>query len=367
MEAGRGKRHAAANSSNLWDNKALRACRSVAGSHHLSPEGLAKSCFEKSEAMANGSESWPSPYHNKGYGVRDPRLRRGAYPANRAAMTEHLFTVDVEEYFHVAALEPYAPRERWHELESRLLQSMDSLLDMLARYGATGTFFTLGIVAERYPELIERIANAGHEVASHGWSHKRVTALSPREFRDEVARSRDLLSSLSGQPVIGYRAPNFSIVPGFEWAYDILIEEGYKYDSSVFPGRQSGRGEQRRGAWRIERTKGELTELPMTCVRFGSMRLPSAGGAWFRLFPFSMTRRALRQSAEAGIPGVFYIHPWEIDADQPRLTSDVLTRIRHYGGLSVAARRMEQMLAEFKFISAAEWFARQPGGLVGVA
>jgi polysaccharide deacetylase family protein (PEP-CTERM system associated) len=281
-------------------------------------------------------------------------------------MNQHLFTVDVEEYFHVAALEPYAPRAQWQEFETRLLHGLDLLLELLATHGATGTFFTLGIVAERHPEAVKRIAAAGHEVASHGWSHKRVTDLSPREFRDEVARSRDLLSELSGQAVTGYRAPNFSIIPGYEWAYDILVEEGYKYDSSVFPGRASAPRERRRGAWIMKRSRGDLLELPMTRVQIGPARLPSAGGAWFRLFPYELTRRALQQAAQAGVPGVFYIHPWELDPQQPRLQTNLRTRIRHYGGLSATTPRIDQMLSEFSFVSVAKWLAQRPA-LVGAA
>jgi polysaccharide deacetylase family protein (PEP-CTERM system associated) len=273
-------------------------------------------------------------------------------------MVQHLFTVDVEEYFQVAALEPYVPRELWNQQETRLARGVDALLELLARHRATGTFFTLGLLAEQHASVIQRIADAGHEIGSHGWTHKSVPRLGANPFREEVARSRDVLSDLTGQRVIGYRAPNFSIVSGFEWAYDILIEEGYVYDASVFPGRQSGRRETRRGPWVIERTGGNLIEVPMTCAYLGQFRVPSAGGAWFRLFPYSLTHRALRQAADIGEPGVFYIHPWELDPEQPRLRTNMRTRVRHYGGLSATVPRIDHMLSEFRFTSIISWLER---------
>ena len=274
-------------------------------------------------------------------------------------MIQHLFTVDVEEYFQVAALAPYVPRARWDSMESRLALGVDRLLELLDQHNATGTFFTLGVVAEKQPHVVRRIAEAGHELASHGWSHRSVTALSAREFRDEVARSRDLLANIAGQPIVGYRAPNFSIAAGWEWAFDILLDEGYEYDSSIFPGRRSGGSETRRKPWYIQRTKGALLEIPMTCAHIGRMRIPAAGGAWLRLFPYGLTRMALRQAEDQNAPGVFYIHPWELDPGQPRLPTDLKTRIRHYGNLSATEARIQRMLSEFSFVSIAKWRTRQ--------
>jgi polysaccharide deacetylase family protein (PEP-CTERM system associated) len=264
---------------------------------------------------------------------------------------QHLFTVDVEEYFQVAALEPYIDRSSWSNRQSRLQAGVERLLELLAAQGAQATFFTLGVVAAQNPDLVRRIAAAGHEVASHGWSHRSVTALGVHEFRSEIARSRDLLSELTGQPVLGFRAPNFSIPPAWEWAFDVLLEEGYSYDSSIFPGRGSRRAETHGGTYAVTRTAGELTEVPMTCVRFGRWRLPAAGGAWFRLFPYRMTARALHQAEQREEPAVFYIHPWELDPLQPRIKADWLTRIRHYGGLSRTESKLERLLARFRFTS----------------
>lgn len=269
-------------------------------------------------------------------------------------MTTQLFTVDVEESFHASALEPFVPRAQWHQLPSRVERGVDRLLELLDAHGATGTFFTLGVVAERTPQVVRRIAQAGHEVASHGWSHRRVTRLSQREFREEVARSRDVLADLTGKPILGFRAPNFSIARGCEWAFDVLIEEGYRYDSSVFPARASGRGF-RDGPQILKRTSGELLELPLTPASFGSLRIPAGGGAWFRLLPYGLSRRALLQAAGRGQPGVFYIHPWELDTDQPRVRLNPATRVRHYGGIGQVASRLKRLLSEFSFVSIERW------------
>jgi polysaccharide deacetylase family protein (PEP-CTERM system associated) len=182
-----------------------------------------------------------------------------------------------------------------------------------------------------------------------------VPELTPAEFREEVARSRNLLADLSGQPIAGYRAPNFSIVEGCEWAFEILLEEGYAYDASVFPGRAGAIG--RPGVQKVVCSAGELLEVAMTPATVGGVRVPAGGGAWFRLLPYALTARALRQASAAGSPGVFYIHPWEVDPDQPRLRVNARTRIRHYGGLGQTESRIRRLLREFSFTSIASWSA----------
>jgi polysaccharide deacetylase family protein (PEP-CTERM system associated) len=263
-------------------------------------------------------------------------------------MTRHFFTVDVEEYFQVAALEPFVARARWPELPSRIERGVERLLELLERHDAQATFFTLGCVGERSPQVVRQIAAAGHEIASHGWTHTRVNALSPQQFREEVARSRDLLSGLAGRPVLGFRAPNFSIHMGCEWAFDILLEEGYRYDSSVFPSRQARAATRARSSHWV-RGEGGLLEIPLPSVAFGGLRLPSGGGAWFRLLPYALCARALRQAAGRGEAGVFYIHPWELDHEQPAFPVDPLTRVRHYGGLQRTVPRLRRLLTEFRF------------------
>jgi polysaccharide deacetylase family protein (PEP-CTERM system associated) len=286
-----------------------------------------------------------------------PRLRDPPMPLTepiplRPPRIAHFFTVDVEEYFHAAALERAVDPVRWDSLESRVERGTDALLEALDRHGARGTFFVLGWVGERHPALVRRIARAGHEVASHGWSHRRVTELWPDEFRDEARRSRGVLEDAAGAPVLGYRAPNFSLVRGWEWAMDVLLGEGYRYDSSVFPGR-TGHPRACPGApYAIQRTPGTLLEVPMSAAVYGPLRVP-AGGAFFRLLPYAVTARALRQAEAAGRRGTFYLHPWEVDPGQPRLSVDARTRIRHYGGLGGVPPRLERLLHEFRFTSVA--------------
>ena len=276
-------------------------------------------------------------------------------------MIRHYFTVDVEEHFQVRALSPFVDRERWESYESRVARNVDRMLELLARHGATGTFFTLGWVAERQPAMVKAIAAAGHEVASHGWDHRRVVDLEPAEFRDQARRSKALLEDLSGQPCLGYRAPNYSIVAGREWALDILVEEGYRYDSSLFPITRPGYGYPGGGRdphW-LERPAGRLFEVPPTTLRRAGLNLPAAGGAYFRLLPPLLVRAALRDAERRGQPGTFYLHPWEIDPDQPRFDVPLLTRVRHYGTLAGTWRRLERLVAAFRFVSIAEGLRSQ--------
>lgn len=264
-----------------------------------------------------------------------------------------LFSVDVEEYFQVLAFEQTIPRSAWDTLPSRVEESVDRLLDLLARHSATGTFFTVGWLAERKPELIRRIAAQGHEIACHSWWHRRVTTLTPEEFRRDVRRSRELLQDMAGRPVTGFRAPSFSIVPGLEWAFDVLIEEGYRYDSSIFPIRRPGYGFP--GAptvpYEIRRPAGVLLELPMATAVIGGIRVPAAGGGYLRHLPYALAERAARQNGARGTSGMFYVHPWEIDEGQPRLPVSPFTRLRHYGGIHRTLPRLERLLSRFPFVS----------------
>src|SRR5437660_5781380 len=276
------------------------------------------------------------------------------------AVTTHHFTVDVEEYFQVSAFEPHVPRERWDEFESRVGRSVAILLDLLARHRARGTFFILGWIAEHHPEVVTAIARAGHEVASHGWDHKRVTHQSPEHFRQCVRRSKALLEDLSGAPVLGFRAPSFSIVPGYEWALDILVEEGYRYDSSLFPVRRPGYGYpngERAPHW-LQRPSGRLAEVPPATWRPFGVNLPAAGGAYFRLLPYALVQAAFSDHSRRNVPATFYIHPWEIYPDHPRMTVPWLTRLRHYGGLHRVQPRLERMLGEFRFTVVADTIAK---------
>jgi polysaccharide deacetylase family protein (PEP-CTERM system associated) len=269
----------------------------------------------------------------------------------------HIFSVDVEEHFQVSAFDRVLARDDWDTQPSRVEQNTDRLLDLLARYGARGTFFTLGWVAERQPALVRRIVAAGHEIGSHGWWHWKVSGLSADRFREEVRRSRELLEQVSGTPVRGFRAPSFSIVPGTEWAFDVLLEEGYTYDSSLFPIRRPDYGYPRasRIPNRIVRKGGSLLEFPLATLSVAGLRIPVAGGGYLRQFPLSLIKAGLRQLGSSGQPGMFYIHPWELDPDQPRLPVGWLTSRRHYGGLGHTLERLETLLSDFRFTSVSEW------------
>jgi polysaccharide deacetylase family protein (PEP-CTERM system associated) len=279
-------------------------------------------------------------------------------------MIPHFFTVDVEEHFQVSAFENRVSRASWSSHASRVAANTERMLDLLEARAARGTFFVLGMVAERTPEVVKTIQRRGHEIASHGWDHRRVTEQTAEQFRDSIRRSKRLLEDLAGAPVVGFRAPSFSIVPGCEWALDLLAEEGYRYDSSLFPVRRRGYGYPRgqRDPHALERPAGRLVELPPTTLRVLGANLPAAGGAYFRIFPYALVQAALRQSERRGVPGVFYLHPWEVDPDQPRLDVTWSARLRHYTGLAGTLPRLQRLLAEFRFTTIAEGL-RQPVAL----
>lgn len=270
-------------------------------------------------------------------------------------MTEHLFSVDVEEYFQVSAFERVVDPAQWERMPSRVEANVDALLELLERFGTVGTFFTVGWVARKHPSLVRRIAAAGHEIASHSYWHRRVSALTPEQFRADVRECKAVLEDVSGQAVLGFRAPSFSILPGGEWAFDVLLDEGFRYDSSLFPIRRPGYGYPAAPTEPhvIERPGGVLLELPMATLRCLGMRLPAAGGGYLRQLPLAIIRHAFRELGRRGESGMFYVHPWEIDAEQPRLDVSWLTRLRHYGGIPRTMPRLERLLAEFRFTSVA--------------
>jgi polysaccharide deacetylase family protein (PEP-CTERM system associated) len=233
---------------------------------------------------------------------------------------KHIFSVDLEEYFQVHAFDGIVARDEWDIIPSRVEAPTGRLLDLLERTGNQATFFTLGWVADRHPDLLRRISEAGHEVASHGYGHKRLTEMTPDEFRADLQRSRQSLESATGKPVFGYRAPTFSLVPGTEWAFDILIDEGFAYDSSLFPIRRAGYGfaGAKPEVHEIQRAGGRILEIPMTTTVVAGIRLPAAGGGWFRQLPYGLTRSGFRRCERMGNPGMFYIHESRLE----RLMSD---------------------------------------------
>jgi polysaccharide deacetylase family protein (PEP-CTERM system associated) len=270
-----------------------------------------------------------------------------------------LFSIDVEEHFQANAFDRVVSREDWDRQPSRVEGNTERLLDLLGRTGARATCFVLGWVAERHPALVRRIAAEGHEVASHGWWHRRIGSLTPQELRQEVRDSKRLLEDLTGTPVVGFRAPSFSIIPGREWAFDVLLEEGYTYDSSLFPIRRPDYGYPASPVipHEIRRPSGVLLEIPMATAWVFGMRIPAAGGGYLRQLPYALIQRAARDAVARRQPGMFYIHPWEVDPGQPRFPVGLLTRVRHYGGLEKTLGHLERLLTEFRFTSVAEWLA----------
>jgi polysaccharide deacetylase family protein (PEP-CTERM system associated) len=263
---------------------------------------------------------------------------------------QNALSVDVEDWFQVGAFERTLKRGDWDGLTHRVEANTDAVLDLFAQADVKATFFTLGWVAERYPALMRRIAEAGHEVASHGYDHARVFTLTPEEFRADLRKARAILEDASGQAVTGYRAPSFSIDPRTPWAHPILAEEGYRYSSSVAPIRHDHYGwpDSPRFAWKPV-AGSPLVELPVTTAKWGKRTLAAGGGGFFRLLPYGFSRWAIRQvNEQAGRPAIIYFHPWEIDPDQPRVAEAPLrSRLRHYSNLSVMAAKLRRLTQDF--------------------
>jgi polysaccharide deacetylase family protein (PEP-CTERM system associated) len=264
----------------------------------------------------------------------------------------HHLTVDVEEFFHASAMEPFMLRQGWDGHHRRSPYLVGRLLDQLATADVKATFFVLAWLAEREPDTVRAIARAGHEIASHGWDHRKVTSLTPEEFREDVHRSREVLQEISGQCVSGYRAPSFSILPGSEWALDVLLDEGYRYDSSMVPVRvHPGYGYPKANPdpHRIVRSAGTLLEIPPATLPMGPLNLPAGGGAYLRFFPVGLARRALKAAEGRGVPGTLYMHPWELDKDMPAFRAPWLTRLRMRGGIRGVERKLAVLTSAFRF------------------
>jgi polysaccharide deacetylase family protein (PEP-CTERM system associated) len=261
-------------------------------------------------------------------------------------------TVDVEDYFHVSVFDGVVPRSQWESLESRVVSNTERLLDLFDEHAVRGTFFVLGWVAERYPSLVPSIAARGHELASHGYAHRLVYDQTPDSFRDDVRRSKAIIEEQSGCRVNGYRAPSFSVTEQSLWALDVLLEEGYRYDASIFPIRHDRYGIPDAPRWphAMARAGGSLFEVPGSTVRVGGTNLPVAGGGYFRILPYAWTRWGMRRlNRVEGQPAVFYLHPWEIDPEQPRLPASVLGRFRHYRNLHLTEARLHSLMRDFSF------------------
>lgn len=262
-------------------------------------------------------------------------------------------TIDVEDYFQVAALAEAIRFEDWSSMEYRVEQNTYRLLELFERYGKRATFFILGWVAERSPSLVRAIADAGHEVASHGYSHQLVYTQSPSIFKEETLRSKAILEDQIGKAVQGYRAASYSITAQSRWALDTLCEAGFTWDSSIFPVHHDRYGMPGTPytPYRLQAPNGGyLTEFPLSTCRIGSYRLPIAGGGYFRLFPYWFSRWGLGRINREGQSFIFYLHPWEIDPGQPRVENlSLKSRFRHYNNLNRCYSRLERLLGEFKF------------------
>lgn len=258
-------------------------------------------------------------------------------------------TVDVEDYFQVSAFEPYVARPDWETRQPRVADNMHRILDLFAEHGVQATFFTLGWVAERHPDIVRRLVAEGHELASHGWSHVRVTQQDPAAFRQDVTRTKHLLEDLGGVEVKGYRAASYSIGRDNLWALDELQGAGYRYSSSIFPIQHDLYGMPEAPRFGFRPNGDDFVEFPVTTVQLGGRNLPCAGGGWFRLLPYPVTRWALRRVNRAERQSaIFYFHPWEIDPQQPRQDGlDRRTRFRHYLNLHRTESRLKRLLQDF--------------------
>lgn len=279
-------------------------------------------------------------------------------------------TVDVEDYFQVTAFDHLVPRARWEEMQSRVVANTERLLAILDEHGVKGTFFVLGWVAERHPDLVRRVAARGHEIASHGYGHRLVYELSPDAFRWDVRRAKLVIEDAAGVAVHGYRAPSFSITRRSLWALDVLLEEGYAYDASIFPIRHDRYGipGSPRHPYAFERAAGRLVEVPGSTVRVAGANLPVAGGGYFRLLPYRWTRWGIRRlNRREGRPAVFYLHPWEVDPWQPRMPVSAVTRYRHYHNLRKTEPRLRRLLRDFRFAPLREVLDREACDAVDAA
>lgn len=281
-------------------------------------------------------------------------------PSDRAA-PRFAMTVDVEDYYHVSAFEKAIPTDDWGRWPSRVERNTHWLLDLFDRHRVQATFFVLGWVAERQRDLVAEIAKRGHEIASHGYSHRLVYNQTPAVFRDETLRSKNLLEDITQQSITGYRAASYSITRRSLWALDILAELGFTWDSSIFPVRHDRYGipDSPTAPYQLTTPSGrKLMEIPLTTAQIGPVRLPAAGGGYFRLYPYWVSRALLKRAAVKSGSAIFYLHPWEIDPEQPRVPgASALSRFRHYNNLDRCPARLARLLEELPFTSVRQLLA----------
>jgi len=274
---------------------------------------------------------------------------------------KNVMSVDVEDWFCVYNLSRLIPYAEWDECESRVERSTMRLLDVFRSHAVEATFFVLGWVADRFPDLVKEIERSGHEVATHGYSHRLLTFMRPEEFRQDLQRSLEALAKATTREVHGFRAPSFSLTRETMWAVDILKQSGIRYDSSIFPvGFHPDYGIPDVGLGPYRLAEG-LTELPMGVAEVLGRNIPCSGGGYFRLYPYAVTRHLIRRCNQQGRPVMFYLHPWEVDPGQPRVRGlSWSKRFRHYNNLDKTEERLERLLADFSFTSAQKLIAEQP-------
>lgn len=271
--------------------------------------------------------------------------------AQNASGVINAMTIDVEDYFQVSAFDPHIGRHTWGNYPGRIEASMDKILKRLDQHDVSATFFVLGWVAEKYPNLVATLAQSGHEIASHGWWHQRVSSLTPEQFAVDVRRSKECLEAVSGVPVKGYRAPSYSFNTLTPWAHDVLAEEGYQYSSSIAPVKHDHYGIPESPRFAHRRGVNGLLEIPVSTTVVRGRNIACGGGGWFRLFPYPLSRRWIKQINEVEQqPVVFYSHPWEFDPEQPRQDGlSLRTKFRHYLNLEKTEPRFECLLRDFEW------------------
>jgi polysaccharide deacetylase family protein (PEP-CTERM system associated) len=273
----------------------------------------------------------------------------------------NVLTIDVEDYYHVSAFEAVVQPQDWEQYESRVEKNTDKVLALLADKQVKATFFVLGWVAERYSHLVRRIAAEQHEVACHGYSHRRIYTQTPGVFRSETRKAKRLLEEASGMPIVGYRAASYSITCQSLWALDILAEEGFQYDSSIFPIRHDLYGISNHPRFpHVIRGHGAhpLVEFPLSTVRIAGVNFPIAGGGYLRLFPYAITHLAMRYlNHHEKQPAIVYFHPWELDPEQPRMPAGRLSQFRHYTNLERMQKKLQRLLCSFPFAPIRDVFA----------
>lgn len=272
-------------------------------------------------------------------------------------------TVDVEDYFQVSAFRDQVSPDSWPQFESRVVANTRRVLDVFDDAGVTATFFVLGWVAEHHPQLVREIAARGHEIACHGYSHQLIYGQSQPVFAEETRRAKALLEDQAQTAVNGYRAASFSITAASQWALDVLADNGFVYDSSMYPVRHDlyGMQVQDAGPHRIVAPNGKtLIEFPMTTRSVMGMKVPVSGGGYFRLYPYRLSAHLLKQVNDEAQPFVFYMHPWEIDPGQPRIRTSLKSRLRHYTNLDLFEKKLRRLLRDFRFTSMANVVAAHP-------